>query len=358
MTMGGGVGTSDVPLVSLYVDAAGDDGNDGLTEGAAFKTLPKAYESALAVSADRIVVLSDIDLGSNFVLTADGEPQSRAVTVVGKGEPKTLTRTAETEYSVVEVSGGAKVVFQNITIDGKAGDVTHRGLILKGLGTEVTLGSGTTVTGKRSKASPDAVDAAGGGGVRVVESAMLVMEKGARIVDCETFSSSSGVIVQKGENEEGDVPPPSFIMNGGEISRNIAGTSAGGLYINRSSFVMNGGTISDNTAVEENGYAGGVFLANAASFTMNGGTISGNRAKWGGGVSVQSGTFAVSRGSIYGTDSGQLANTATEEGGGAVLYYNTGTIQSVITIAPATVLRSPQGDSGSFSVRDETISLP
>lgn len=70
-----------------------------------------------------------------------------------------------------------------------------------------------------------------------------------------------------------------FIMYGGEISRNKSNGDCGGVAVVGSSFQMYGGTISGNTAT---GDVGGVGLWNN-SFTLSGGTISGNTAKDDGG---------------------------------------------------------------------------
>jgi hypothetical protein len=76
---------------------------------------------------------------------------------------------------------------------------------------------------------------------------------------------------------------------------------------------MSGGTISGNTA---NGVAstGGGVSVKSGTFTMSGGTISGNEsADRGGGVEVWQGTFKMSGGTISG-------NTAASNGGGMLVY--------------------------------------
>jgi uncharacterized repeat protein (TIGR02543 family) len=90
-----------------------------------------------------------------------------------------------------------------------------------------------------------------------------------------------------------------FTMRGGTISGNkTSGVSVGG------AFTMSGGTISGSSS-------GGVSVAGGGTFTMSGGNISGNTASDGGGVYVDSGTFWLRDGTVYGSEAGTgLANTA------------------------------------------------
>jgi len=100
-----------------------------------------------------------------------------------------------------------------------------------------------------------------------------------------------------------------FILNGGEISRNnsthsslVEGSGRGGGVMNNGVFLMNGGIITDNTSTMTS--TGHVFRAigggvhNSGTFTMNGGLIYNNSAHdIGGGVS-NLGTFILSDGII------------------------------------------------------------
>ena len=94
----------------------------------------------------------------------------------------------------------------------------------------------------------------------------------------------------------------------------ITGNTSGGVNVigSGSVFIMSGGTISGNNA----GSGGGVNIGVNATFTMNGGTISGNTTNgFGGGVCVgENSTFTMTRGTISG-------NTASIQGGGVFVYY-------------------------------------
>jgi hypothetical protein len=65
---------------------------------------------------------------------------------------------------------------------------------------------------------------------------------------------------------------------------------------------------------------GGVYVWDG--FTMQGGTISGNTAAASGGVAIQNATFAKTGGTIYGSASDSLKNTASSNNGHAVYVYD------------------------------------
>ena len=71
---------------------------------------------------------------------------------------------------------------------------------------------------------------------------------------------------------------------------------AKGVFVNGGTFIMNGGEISRNFAIQ----GGGVYVDAGGTFTMNGGEISNNEAKnSGGAVYVNNGTFTMKSGRIY-----------------------------------------------------------
>ena len=61
-------------------------------------------------------------------------------------------------------------------------------------------------------------------------------------------------------------------MYGGAIAGNTA-TRNGGVYVASGTFTMSGGTISKNIATT---FGGGVYVGSNATFTMTGGTIGGS----------------------------------------------------------------------------------
>ncbi len=117
-----------------------------------------------------------------------------------------------------------------------------------------------------------------------------------------------------------------FTMNGGTISANETERYGGGVYVASSGkFTMNGGAITDNTIVFGNNQYSGGGIYNAGTFTMTGGIIAENKCLnngYGGGVYNDYGTFTMTGGTITG-------NQATSGGG----IYNCN-LDSSVTLSP------------------------
>jgi hypothetical protein len=110
-----------------------------------------------------------------------------------------------------------------------------------------------------------------------------------------------------------------FKMESGTISGNTANVTyggGGGVHVSCGEFNMISGTISGN---ETNISGGGVHVSADSIFKMESGTISGNTASTGGGVYVETGTFQMAGGIIYGNDEGSDSNNAD---GAALSVYS------------------------------------
>ena len=144
-------------------------------------------------------------------------------------------------------------------------------------------------------------------------------EDGAGVrVQNASFKMYGGTItdnhVEKASNDGGGGVNANgkFIMYGGEISRNTSNGDCGGVAVVGDSFEMHGGIISGNSATNS---GGGVGLWNR-SFTLSGGIISGNTAKDGGGVyfsAWDSNTLTIS-------DAVEISGNTAANGGG--VYIN------------------------------------
>jgi hypothetical protein len=117
------------------------------------------------------------------------------------------------------------------------------------------------------------------------------------------------------------------LQDGAALQNNDNAGKGGGVSVESGSFKMSGGTISGNKASGGGnggvGNGGGVYVAAFGSgvFTMTGGTICGKIADAdgaGGGVSVESGSFKMSGGTISGNSA--TGNSATASGGGVYVY--------------------------------------
>ncbi|MDR1443437.1 MAG: hypothetical protein LBI94_01020 [Treponema sp.] len=378
----------------FYVSNGGADNSAG-TPSAPFKTLTQAYDAVLANPEHKtgIIVLSSLDVDAAMELS--GAPVGDAITITSDTiTPWTLTRSNGTNDSVVKVTGGAKVVFSNIKIDGTNNNsetAYHRALSIEGAQTEVTLGADAQLAGKIKTGS------GGGGGVYLGSGKLTMnpfskitgkaiapsssdyttgggvyMEGGTFIMNGGTVSgeavSGGGVFVDDGKftMEDGEISgctaPASafqaatggagvylgygtFTMNNGMITRNTrnnnnynSGSSGGGggVFLGGGVFNMNGGAISHNEAhvTSGSGGGGGVFLLGYGKFNMKGGAISNNEA-YVSGVDVGGGGVFLFTGEFNmkdGDTSGVIShNTATGNGGGVYLHGGTFTMEDGAT---------------------------
>ena len=170
------------------------------------------------------------------------------------------------------------------------------------LGTfQLTLGNNITLQG-RENATDSLVSVTRG---------TLIMQTGSKITGNKTNANVNGGAVNIATGG-------TFIMSGGEISGNTAGSSGGGVY-NGGSFTMNGGTITSNIA---NDYGGGVVVF-ASAFAKIGGIITGNDATNGNQVvSKQWGGHAVY---AYGNSGSPKTRDTTVGPGVGLIYNNNGT---------------------------------
>jgi hypothetical protein len=177
-----------------------------------------------------------------------------------------------------------------------------------------------------------------GGGVWVTEDATFIMEGGE--ISRNTAPAGGGVFVWYG----------TFTMQGGEISYNNAtGTvdaiyGGGGVYMHRGTFTLKNTAVIKNNNAARNG--GGVYI-NGDTFTMEGGEISSNYAIFGGGVFLMEGTFTMKGGKIYGTDAPDDKANTTRDGlgsGAAILNFG-GTANYDAPLTPGTIVSSGGGFS-------------
>ena len=298
---------------AIYLDASGDDTNNGTSAETAVQTLEKAYE--IAEDGDTIYLLSDIVLHQPTVLTGD-----KSVTIESASDDETHTITyasatspkPEQENYMIKIGNEAgtpvqtQVVLANLMIDAESQDMRCLRVCS---GASLTLDDGATVTNGRA-ISDDGTTGTNdwGGGIVVDGNATLTMEDGSEITNCS--AEWGGAVYVSGE----------MVINGGEISNN---TAVGDIYeingVNRSAsahggaimvrarkadydttyhepakLIMNGGEIKDNAATADASAFGGAIAilgAQGASdepnvFEMSGGSISDNHAVDGGAISA------------------------------------------------------------------------
>ena len=219
-----------------------------------------------------------------------------ALTITSDATIRTLMRTEELTGSIIVVGGDAKLILENIIIDGNSPVVVNSGALVRvGNRGTLTINNGAVIQNNNN-------DNTYGSGV-TVSSGTLIMTGGA-IRDNSCLYNIGAGIYASGSSV--------FTMTGGTVSGNAAQTG-GGIYFGgtNSVFTMTGGTISDNEAK----VGGGVYFGGTGSvFTMAGGTISGNEAKVGGGVAFGGASVTLAM-----TDGDRTLNL----GGTAVIKDNT-----------------------------------
>ncbi len=255
-----------------------------------------------------IVVTDPIDVTSRLILTN----QNYTLTLTGE----TLSRGGN-NFDLLALYYGTSLTLKNITLDGKKSIFANEEplvdtSLVQIIGT-LTMEDGAVL--KNNNCSRNNYD----GGVRV--GGTFIMNGGE--ISGNIAYNGGGVWIS---------PSGTFTMNGGTICDNTADYRGGGVCVEDGKFIMNGGEISGNTAIS----GGGVYVyVESGKFTMNGGEISGNAASSGGGVVVLPGsTFTMEGGKIFDNTSarygggvfadgkftmngGEISgNTATENGGG------------------------------------------
>ena len=179
---------------------------------------------------------------------------------------------------------------------------------------------------------------------------------GGKILNCGSEKDDGGVLVSNA----------TFVMSGGTISGCTA-DNGGGLYAYDSTINISGGTISECTAKNN----GGGLYADNSTVTISGGTISGCTAGVGGGLYADNSTINITDGTISGC-------TATMKNGGG-LYANNSAINisdgiisgcegrwggglyaensSTITITDSTISGCKAGAGGGLFVDSSTIRI-
>jgi hypothetical protein len=229
-------------------------------------------------TSDTIInVTTDFSITAGLTIPANAGGKTLTIRSANPQIPVTLTRG--NYYELFIAGSGAKLILENIIIDGKRDaypDNTLYYSLVSVSGGEFTMEEGAVLTNN--------------GGIYA--------SCGGVYMDSGTFTMSGGEI---SGNIGGGVALSyggKFIMAGGKISANTAWigggvlidaayTSGSGEYIGGGTFVMTGGEISGNTAEWELG--GGVYV-NGSEITMTGGSIGGNI---GGGVFVDFGYYTA-----------------------------------------------------------------
>jgi len=256
-------------------------------------------------------VASYADAEGDMIITVDADldlpipvmvPANENYTLTIKStDTKTITRSNNENGSIgfFIVSSGVKLIFENITIDGN-----YR-----------------NSTGEINTSCQSQLVSVINGGEFTLKAGAVLKNNGISWSNSNSGIKCGGVYIE-GTNS-------TFILDGGEVSGNVAGSTAGskgdggGVYIdNNGTFIMNGGKVSDNTANSYNG--GGVYIGSNGTFIMNAGEVSRNYAYLGGGgVYIGSnGTFIMNAGEVFGNEASNSSYQNPSSGGGVCITLN------------------------------------
>jgi hypothetical protein len=236
---------------------------------------PELFAQALTDIQDSAEAAFTVTVGADMSLapqTLSGAGYSgKTITLKGDGSERAISLSSQ--GSLFTVGEDVTLVLDsNITLQGKSDN--NAPLVKVNNGGELTILSGSTITGNISTASGDN----NGGGVYVNTGGSATLDGGS--ISNNTVSSPN-----RGANGGGVyITGGTFTMISGTISGNKALNTGGaysaggaGVMVDGGIFVMEGGIIEGNTA-SCTGYntGGGVAVWHSSSFTMSGGSITNN----------------------------------------------------------------------------------
>ncbi|MDR2079995.1 MAG: hypothetical protein LBP74_09775, partial [Treponema sp.] len=318
-----------------YVKGSGSDvdpdTDNGGSETAPFKTLAHAvYQASRHADINHIFVIGELNNSTeagaweqatasdsgfqpsggdaesvfNLIGTTDNDSDSpdyktavKTITITGVGSNAVLRGT--TDKRVISITGGARLVFENITITGGNSSGNGGGVYISGnsnvkfsscsiTGNTAKLGGGVyiedsnidydseftlmggTISGNTATGSATALDTmGGGGGVYIKGNALFWLSSGSVSDNTASHGAGGGVLVNGNPHHDPDGHEDGFLMSGGSVSGNKAPNGikphgGGGVYVARGAFEMQGGEITGNST---NRQGGGVFVYWATSTT-------------------------------------------------------------------------------------------
>ena len=310
---------------------------------------------------NEIVLMQDITLGGNYILTNSKKTTIKTTTIKGEGNTITVNPgagiTVAGEKTVLNL--GANGYDGTLTIDGKTsgGFVSVLEGATANMYEHVTLQNWTSagnacvvIKGSKSVTGSKPVFNMHGGVIEKCSRAVMADSgatfnmSGGEIRNCVSMNDGGGLYADNStinitggtisgcEGRWGGglyaTNQSTITINNGTISGCTAKEKGGGLYAtNSSKITINKGTISECTAVIGNG--GGLCAENFSTIEISGSTIKGNEAAFsGGGLYVDGSTITINNGTI------SECTAAINEGGG--LYA---TNSSKITISGGTISR-------------------
>ena len=302
----------------------------------AVENLQKAISSYASAAQDMVIAVdSVVAITSRLTIPANPYGKTLTITSTDAANPAVLKRRVYNEYLFV-VSGGAKLVLENIIVDGnkEAYLFNNKQLILVGepdAAGELALkagavlrdnyGGGVHVNGTYAPSTFTMYGGEISGNIAVTSSPIFASGGGGVYIYGGKFTMHGGKICGNSADTGGGVNSwfGSITMYGGEISGNTATETGGGMYMYSGSFTMHGGEISRNVSNSSHGsYGGGINVISSGEINIYDGKISENTANspsasFGGGISLSESVLIMHGGEI----SGNIADS-----GGGVYIWN------------------------------------
>lgn len=275
-----------------------------------FTQLQTAVETSYASATEDMVITVSASIDMTAILKIPSPAtggKTLTIKSASSSNPFTLTRGATGD--LFTVSHGATLILENIIIDGaKNGSFANDG----GGSLVKIVGSCILQNGAVLQNNVFAGTFSYGGGVHKDEGGTFILS-GGKITGNSAGTKGGGVYTG----------PGSFTMNGGEITGNVCvNGEGGGVHTYSCEFTMNGGEITGNSCIT--GVGGGLYSISPSVFdplTMNGGKIAGNSASAGGGIYMTETPFVLNDGEISG-------NSAETDGGGVYMRISSFTVSN------------------------------
>ena len=264
---------------------------------------------------NEIVLMENITLGGNYILTNSKKTTIKTTTIKGEGNTITVNPgagiTVAGEKTVLNL--GANGYDGTLTIDGK----TSGGFVSVLEGATANMYEHVTLQNWQF---------AGNACVVIMGSESVFNMHGGVIEKC-----SRAVMADSGTT---------FHMLGGKILNCVSGNDGGGIFLYKATFIMDGGIISGCEGL----LGGGLYAEKSSTVNINNGTISGCTAGAGGGLYVVCSTLNIKGGTIS-----ECFVSDTGKGGG--LFAD----QSTLTISGGTIKGNKAAYGGGVALRDSRV---
>ena len=275
---------------------------------------------------NEIVLMQDITLGGNYILTNSKKTTIKTTTIKGEGHTITVNPgagiTVAGEKTVLNL--GANGYDGTLTIDGK----TSGGFVSVLEGATANMYEHVTLQNWTSAGN-----------------ACVVIKGSKSVTGSKPVFNMHGGVIEKCSRAVMADSGATFNMSGGEIRNCVSMNDGGGLYADNSTINITGGTISGC----EGRWGGGLYATNSSKITITGGTISECTA----GMGAGGGLYATNSSEI--TISGStISECKASLGAGGGLYAKN---KSTITINNGTISECSAGAGGGLFADNSAITI-